>query len=315
MNSEALGHIIGKLKNHPASLESLTAEMILLDFVEIKEIEVHARSTFARAYSKDIQSAKIEEVKDLKYLKLETNREGLYDQLPQGFFHRPTPAKPRDKADKRIEKLKVSRKEEQEARQFFLPFEQEGFFFTAKAEISERELTNPFSSPLRHNLLLDIWPSCANLPPAYYPVLCYILPLSYRIAGDISLMSACYSAVTKYPVSIKYVHPEEYETEKDFRNLEIESDMTLGVDMITAGEPVAELPIMEVLIGPIHRSATRQFLEGGEKRKVMDVLSDALVPLDVTVRFRLKYRDHADAFRLESQDATPSYLGHTTSLL
>ena len=314
MNKQQILPLLGKLSQHPATLAIVLAEMADRDLLSLDEIEIYARSTFARAYSKDAKSARVQEYDDRTVLRLESHREGYYDQLPQALFHRPRPRDSRDKAADRIKTYKETRAQEEAARNFFFPFEQDSLFFNIKLERNERRLINPTNSTLRRRMLLDIWPACKQLPGRFYPILSYILPLSYRVAGDLPLMETCYLAVCRARVKMRYVMIDDNEQLRANTKGDISIGAKLGVDTVMQGEPVAELPHLQIEIGPIPRRHTKDYLTGGDMQRVLAVLNDCLVPLDVTVVQKLVYEEPEELFALDEQAEKASYLGFTSTL-
>lgn len=306
--------LLDKLTFHPAALESILAEMVLQGFIQLDEVELYAKSTFARGYSRDIKSSRLHEYDDQTVLQLETNREGYYDQLPQGLFHRPQPRNAGDTVENRIDTYKTTRSQEGAARKFFTPFEQNGFLFGIKTEMAERKLIDPFSSSLRERMLLEIWPACRQISKSYYPILSYILPLSHQVAGDLPRMESCYFAIARVPVAMEYVVDAVKREDQGSAHEGAGNGMQLGINMIMDGVPTDELPALQITIGPLRRAETHKYLEGGEIYKILRLLSDCLVPLDVNTIHRLTYHEEEDIMILNDEPTEASFLGYTSSL-
>lgn len=301
---EILGH-------HPARLEALVADLVRRDLVSLPEVEMQAISTFARNYSRDVATATIKEYPDGKVLRLLTHREGLYDQLPSGLFHRPEPYYPGQKLSARLEESRASREREEAARQFFSPIEQEFFLTAIKAELTERELTDAFNSPLRQKLLLEIWSHCTRVPARSLPLLSYVLPLSHRIAGDLELMAACYRAVLLAPVTLGYA---PHKNDDPFETNAVASGDRLGVDFNLGGTPIAELPVLELRIGPLGRERCEEFLPGGAGTELLTLLNDCLLPYEVDVKPNFEFAAGAATLRLNNEREQGSRLGFTSRL-
>ncbi len=316
MHAQRLTSVLDSLLEHPATLEALLVELMGSGVLGMDEVEIQAASTFGRGFSHDIDKAEIVDYADGQLLRITTHREGLYDKLPQALFHRPRPRDADEPLERRLESYKDTRREERAAREFFFPFEQESFLFALKTERRERRLIDNFGSPLRTRLLLAIWPACATLPASYYPPLSYILPLSHRIAGDLPLMEACYSALTRVGVSMSYTYSDEAEpAERAARNQNDKGGGNiLGVNTVISTTPVAELPHLRITLGPIRRAQTAGFLTGGEYRKLLDLLADCLAPLEVSVRYAFTYHTEDDSFILSDEKDGASYLGYTSEI-
>ncbi|WP_116127003.1 hypothetical protein [Lewinella sp. IMCC34183] len=312
MKEQPLQNTLDHLSRHPARLECLVADLVTNGMVDLAEVEFESVSTFARNYSPDIADARIVEYPDGKALRLATHREGLYDQLPYALFHRPEPYFPGQQLKRRLEESAAARERETAARRFFHPFEQEFFRTAVKCDLAERELTDPFTSPLRQNLLLEIWPHCTRVPARSLPLLSYVLPLAHKIAGRLDLMAACYRAVLLAPVALRYVAAT---TGSDRAVGSPAGGDTLGVDTCLGGVPVSDLPELEITIGPLERGRCPEFLADGPAAELLTLLNDCLVPYEVDVRTVLRFRPLGDELRLGEGTALDSRLGFTSRLI
>ncbi|MEM9258838.1 MAG: hypothetical protein AAGA62_04265, partial [Bacteroidota bacterium] len=266
--------------------------------------------TFARNYSHDIAAAEIADYPSGPILRLSTHREGLYDQLPYALFHRPEPYYPGQKLQSRLEESEAARARELSARKFFFPFEQEYFLTGVKTELNERRLTDGFYSPLRRRLLLEIWTHCTRVRAEKLPLLSYVLPLSYRIAGDLDLMAVSYRAVLQLPIQMNYRFSDESPP-----MVEPEGEgLKLGVDLGLGGLLVEELPKLEIRIGPMDKARSAAFLPGGEDYELFQLLNDCMVPYELDVL--PVYCFHAGEENLVLAEDTPadSRLGFTSRL-
>ena len=311
MNIPKVKALLGHLATHPARLEALVAEMIAGELLRLDEIEFCAVSTFARNYSHDIATAEVVEYPTGPVLRLSTHREGLYDQLPYALFHRPEAYHPGQKLEDRIKETEAARAREATARSFFHPFEQAFFRTGIKSELTERRLADGFNSPLRYRLLLSFWSYCTRVPAQSLPLLSYALPLSYRIAADLELMTVSYRAVLRLPISMKYVpadsnliHPAEEVTMSD----------RLGDDFTLGGTPQGDLPVLEISIGPLNRKEGKDFLPGGTAALLLKLLNDCLVPYEVDVRPVILFNKEDEVLVLGSDTSEGSRLGFTSRI-
>jgi hypothetical protein len=311
MNVPKVKVLLGHLATHPARLEILVAEMMADGLLKLDEIEFRAVSTFARNYSHDIATAEIIDYPEGSVLRLSTHREGLYDQLPYALFNRPEPYHPGQKLNDRIKETEAAREREAVARSFFHPFEQAFFRTAIKSELTERRLEDGFNSPLRRRLLLSLWSHCTRVPAQSLPLLSYILPLSYRIAGDLALMTVSYRAVLRLPVTMKYIPPH---TDAAHPAAEVITAGRLGQDLTLGGSPKCDLPVLEISIGPLNRKESRNFLPGGAASVLLELLNDCLVPYEVDVCPVFVFHQEAEALVLGSDTAEGSRLGFTSRI-
>ncbi|MGB1309498.1 MAG: hypothetical protein ACPG6B_11345, partial [Oceanihabitans sp.] len=119
MQKSELEHIFEELIT---VYQNLKAEVIIAELqknsnLTNKDVVVHHKSAFKRSHRRDILDIGL--IEDNK-LHVNLSRNGLYDQLPEGLFHT------KDTKNTSItytELRKTYKKEEQDARHFFLPLE------------------------------------------------------------------------------------------------------------------------------------------------------------------------------------------------
>ena len=74
-----------------------------------------------------------------QFLKINISRDGIYDSLPEGIFHYPKTERLNQSVDDMTKEYRSQQKEEENARQFFLPFENEFFLSGIIREKEEKE--------------------------------------------------------------------------------------------------------------------------------------------------------------------------------
>ena len=116
------------------TVESITSSLIKKGVLP-NQIILKATGTLSRSNKKDVSniySRFDEETNNILYF-LESPREGIYDTLPESIFHSFSGKQTAKNKFEVIEEIKRHREEEKQARNFFLPFEQE--FFTIRNTI------------------------------------------------------------------------------------------------------------------------------------------------------------------------------------
>lgn len=298
------------MARHSARLEVLIANMIDRGWLSADEIDLELVSTFSRNWAKDIQQAKVRDRKQGPILHLKVNREGLFDQLPPNFFHQPDPHLPGQKLEQRLADSQAIRDEEVETRKFFHPFEQMLFRFRLQIEQNESKLADGFTSPLRTALLLSLWPNCKQISPSFYPLLSYVLPLSYRVAGDLHLMSVCYATVLRVPARFEKITNHKPDTPSD----NLASGSLLGQNFELAGKSSSSIPALKLTLGPCDRSTAHTFLPGGEHESLLELLNDSLVPIEYDLKLAVEIEAETDVFQLGDRNTPAPALGCHTRL-
>lgn len=214
---------------------------------------------------------------------IEINRKGLVDTLPENLFLRIDADYPDS-----IAKAKAFDQQINEARKFFLPFEQAMFQPRIDTEQLEQQWTEGFPT-----FIEKVWgfPAFADcLTPRMRFLLCYLLPEAQRISGDWTLTKLCFEAVLRKEVNLKFVAPLEYEIPSDAQVLDL-GDLIIGESFRD------DIPALEVSVEGVTLEELDEYLPDGKRRKVLEqLLYNYFLPLDTTVITRINVTEDAWCF-------------------
>ncbi len=280
MKAEALESIFTELI---AVYENLKAEVLIAEIQEnssatADDFVIANKSTFSRPYRRDI--IKVDNLINEDRLTLNLSRNGLYDTLPEGLFHVP---KSNSDSSSYIEHRKIVKKEEQNARSFFSPLENEFFYQRLRIECNERELLDDFYN-LNDDFLIDFWNIAGQIPEAYILKLIKLLPHSHKISGDFELTRMCLEKILDEKVTFKKKFENTMRVndseEKDLRNRELQ----LGVDSVLNGSNHTILsPALKVTIGPVSEKNINKYLKKDGVIKFINTFYDYFIPMEVDV--------------------------------
>lgn len=217
---------------------------------------------------------------------IDVNRKGLFDTLPERLFLRLD-----DDYENALAKAKAIERQIEDARKFFLPFEQAIFLPRIDLERLEQRWTEGLPKFIENLWGLRSFTDCLTARQAF--LLCYLMPEAQRIAGDWNLTKLCFEAVLKKTVTFRFIEPLVYETpESDVPPDEIEvGDLILG-DSFRDDIPALEIGIEEVTLAELP-----DCLPGGKRRKLLEeLLYSYFLPLDVTVVTRIEVTEDAWGF-------------------
>ena len=192
--------------------EVLGAEFIRHGFPP-EQLHFKTASGFRRPVGKDVADIQLEQSENNpKQLTISVNREGIYDMLPEGVFHFRSIDK-KEKKDKLnvLKLIQLSRNEEQFARKFFAPFENEFSHLSLQLEFRKRSLLQPGAMDRNRELYEAIYGDSSVLNEYDLLALLYILPIVHNIRGDMEKIGCCIALLTGHPVtvSVRYrSHPE-----------------------------------------------------------------------------------------------------------
>ena len=222
--------------------EVLVAEIIENSSVSENEFIINNSGTFHRPFRRDIIS--VDNKTHFDKLILNLSRNGLYDYLPEGFFHQQQPT---NKGDSPTELRQKQQLEEKNARKFFSPLENEFFHQRLSLETNERQILEDLSN-LSDDFLKTFWKLDSDIPDVFLKKLTRILPYCHKIAGDFKLTKLVLEKLIGEKVTItkSFVAPK---TKSISKNL---NDTTLGANtLLNSDNSSIYNPTLNITIGPI----------------------------------------------------------------
>ncbi len=304
-------HVSQRDKDHDIRVEVIAA-LAVEDGIEA-EFYFHPQGIFARNFRKDILEEYIEYTESgvLKSISWELSREGLYDMLPEGLFHQPMQRKAFRNTQEMIQEFKRQQKEEENARNFFLPVEQSFYEQRISLELEELRAMSGFMDPLQQDLFSDFWGLEGINFPQLRSNLLNLLPLAHRIAGDLQFSEQCFEAILGIPIRISKAAPEKVEVDRHLPPSLGEAN--LGLNLVLGNSFFDYIPSLLIHIGPVKRNVLRLLLPGNSLRRVLDLLCKYFLPCEVKNDIFIEMDSTEDAFILEA-DSSHARLGFTTRL-
>lgn len=299
-------------------LQDIRVEVFIAALIQKKSLKfdqflVRPVGIFRRPYSKDILKIQIvEHETNSAYYEIDVSREGLYDMLPEGLFHKDSEA--RKKSDsKNIKINQVQRNEENAARKFFLPLEQEFFRNRIHLEITEQNvgnLTKNINTEEQGISFSNFWGFGQTFTKNQNLILLHLLPQVHKIVGNFVLTGSAMSLVLgkKVEVSIKYKPTFAHE---GFSPKSL-ADMRLGVDSILGAQFVDGLPTILIKISLEHESEVVGLMFDGQEKKRLQCLCDYLLPVGYPVEYEIEAINAKE--QLELSESKENYLGYMTTI-
>ena len=296
-------------------LEVLLHELLRNGCLEPDQVRVVPRGIFNRGFLRDIGKIQVREKEDKtgKHVLFPVFREGLFDALPVGLFHQPQKRKYRKPADEISRELASQAREEEAARDFFLPVEQEYYRLRLAIEASERAIFEGYASPEGlHSLFGRLWGlQLRGVEKHQLTLLLDAITLSYSCKGWIDKTRQLYRLVMGKEVDIEVVEGESVTVpENDLPGL---GETYLGMDSVAGNQFRDGLPAVRVTIPDLSHDEVTEFLPGGSQDQVLDVLRAFFLPADTAVEYRIALRQEDRQFTLGSTQ-TPAILGYSVYL-
>ncbi|WP_407404675.1 type VI secretion system baseplate subunit TssG [Chryseobacterium sp.] len=265
-----------------------------------------------RAYLKDIKSISSQYLGfDEEVLSIRTYREGIYDYLPEGLFHPPSLNTSRKNVESVVNEIRKQKKVEEDARNFFRPFELEIFFTEISALLKEYDfdLTSDTDSLL--TIFGELWPILKMLDKENVYIFMYILPFFHQIRGDKNWFERCMTSFLQIPVRITFTANIVDRIEENDDSMLL-GNSRLGITMIPSGKHMDGERNWIVNIGPIPYKDMVKFIPGHPFRKVLQALYEYCIPLHVDVKENFITEKKQSSFVLDSESNSTNRLGFTT---
>lgn len=273
--------------------EVTAAEMIELG-VPADRIVILLLGAAKRSMRRDVQS--IEEESSAydhgDYVVIKTPKEGLYDMLPEGLFHHPSAHKTSATVKEISKAIKRRKEEEEQARKFFIPFEAAINHLRTQTAFYENRLDKRSQYDDLVNNFTSHWEIFEQLDARQANLFLHLIPILHDLRDDHPAVQLILEMMLELPVKLRLrsqppLHPAE-------PILSVMGDSVLGVNL-TTGNEVYDEGADEILItiGPVSSGVFQQFMPGGKKEKLLEILIDHLLPVhvDVVTDFELGSED------------------------
>lgn len=308
-NELDIPQFINKLETDYKAEAIATALLNYYDTVEA--IHIKRLGNKGRAKKKDIAKVR-KNYFDVERdrLLIETNRESIYDYLPEGLFHRPTLGSTNKTTSEIVAAIREQKQKEKESRLFFEPFEIETFYVEIAALCIEQQLDN---KGIHDDLLLvieDLWPLLKQLDKADAQTFIYFLPFFYMTTGNKKWFSKMLQSFLGYSVVITDVpNRESVDTLKEQMKTQ---KRKLGVNSVLCGSHFDGNMNWKITIGPVEYDEATKFLPGSKLSLLLQSIYESFVPECTLVIQKLIINRHK--CRIGKNNATNGHLGYNLYL-
>jgi hypothetical protein len=289
--------------------EIIANEMIVINEITPDEIMISNQGQFSRSFRSDILGTEVNDDNYSKqdYLTLLLSRDSMYDALPEGFVHSLNENNTDKSVRQMIREHKYQKKQENEARNFFNPFENEIFHYRTKIESVERDFLYKLNGSKPLEFFYDFWGLPHNYPAVLVSKFIQLLPYAYKIVGDINLSCQCLASIIEEKVQYKTTSSKEYSDEKEQVSL---GENRLGVDFICGNNYIDYSMYVTVEIGPIMNNRLENYIHNGSIKQFIDCFYEHFFPMEVELKTILILNAETDEFNFNKQPV----LGYTTRI-
>lgn len=280
---------IEEIKNKINSIPfDLRAEVILSSLLENYEkggydFLINYAGQFKRPYSTDVLGC---EVVDYDYdatqfLKVNVSRDGIYDALPEGVFHYPKSERLNKSVDDMTKEYRLQQKEEENARKFFLPFENEFFLNGMKRDKAEMDFLFRLNQSQPIDFFLDFWDIDKSLPNVLVAKFIRLLPYAHKVVGKLDRTSFCLEYLLGEQVEI--IELGYHDLSESNQGITL-NDCRLGLDMISGMSYMDYSLNLEFKVGPLKNSSFRDYIHDGGIRRFIDLFYEYFLPVEIDVK-------------------------------
>ncbi|WDF54404.1 type VI secretion system baseplate subunit TssG [Mucilaginibacter sp. KACC 22063] len=260
---------------------AFAASLIDRGAADTEQIMILPKGPMKRAYAKEIAevSAYQSEYRNRTMTLIEVNREGLYDMLPEGLFHKPPASSVMITEEEMVKDIKERREQEKNARLFFAPFEAELNRLRTLIELYEIRLDKKTEYNELVNIFLTEWKEFKCFTNRQMIILMHVLPVIHEQRNNLPFISDVLSIMFDVDFRLEYHMTINSTLAAQSALLETRiGSGTLGVNFIAGSvyEPEEELLIT---IGPVTSGQMLTFLPGTAAAEALEVLLNYLVPL------------------------------------
>jgi type VI secretion system protein ImpH len=294
------------------------AEVVAADIIEqgfpAEQIIILMLGPLKRTYRKDVDWIEEEysSYDHNNYLVIKTPKEGIYDMLPEGLFHPVSLHQSLTTHREIIEAMQLHRKQETDARNFFVPFETAINHLRIQMALYENRLDKRSHYSELADVFKDSWDIFNYLDEIQANLFVQLLPLIHEIRDDYEIASVIFELMLMLPVSITAGRRKPMLLDNPI--VSSLGDNALGVDF-TTGNVLFDDGEDEIIIniGPMSKAQLNQFLPGTAQSKIFESLCDHLLPVHIDVSTELQLLDEDKAFVLaDGNNSFNSTLGMST---
>ncbi len=243
---------------------------------------------FKRRFSKDITG--IEKDKEGEKIMVQLSRRSLYDVFPERFFHATYSSTPF--VANMVNDYKNRKAEEESARTFFKPLEEEFFLHKVTAEKEENNIFTSLGSSELVNFLNNLWNIDSRFPKTMATKILKTMPFMYMIAGDLPLLT----------IILENIVQEDIVVTKECADLDTyeENDgspLQLGVNLATEISGKTFLPKYTFTLSKVKRpEEIEKYLPDGNVIAVVGFFLEHTLPFECDFEVNFTVEDKKRGF-------------------
>ncbi|WP_375445596.1 type VI secretion system baseplate subunit TssG [uncultured Fibrella sp.] len=261
----------------------LVAADLLSRMLPLDKLILNPTGPDARAYSKDHNplTSWLIDGSTAPYWRLDTPREGIYDQLPPYLFHAPGageagPTRDAFDVDSILDSVQRTHEIEREARQFFLPFDTELNYLRVLRALRDQQNDRLENADTLIDQFAVGWPILTRLDPLHRGLFVQLLPLIHQLRSNLNWVSRL--------LGMLFVVPMRLESGRHLNRPAVTDDRSsldgcrLGIDAIMGNSFDDGRNGIRLIIGPVPDNRVADFLPHTDTMQLIDELLAYFLP-------------------------------------
>ncbi len=303
-------HVVNRLDTDYKA--EVVAAALLGRGIPVGQIFIRRRSSNQRSAHKDVAWLRRNIVGfNQPHVVIETNRESIYNYLPEGVFHPPTLGSQYNETADIIEQMRKQKKAEQDARQFFVPFEMEAGYAELAMLDYENQLDDIGNNDELLHILTDLWPMLGELDAASAKVFLHLLPFFSAAKGNRRWFEKCMAAFLGVPVTVEFA-ANKVEEPDNVAQVQL-GHAQLGISTLLCGPHADGNQNWQINIGPVPAQDICRFLPGSHLNHLLQTMYEYCLPATAWCGQQCITVAEEGSFTI-SAGAHQNYLGYTTFL-
>lgn len=242
---------------------------------------------------------------------METYRESIYDYLPEGLFHPPSLGTASSRGvESVVKEIRKQKEVEENARNFFQPFEQEFFYTEVSALLKEMEFDIADKAETLTQTFSELWPLLEKVDSETAKTLFYILPFLHEVRGNRSWIERFLTAFLNIKVKIEFV-PNIIDDQDDQSGMCALGTAKLGITLIPNGKHMDGERNWQIVIGAIPYDHIHKYVPGTAFRELLTTIYDYLIPITTKIEEKFLTEKKDNSFVINATENT-NRLGYST---
>jgi hypothetical protein len=274
-------------------------------------VTIKRRGGFKRAYSKEIAKTSITENQTGggRNLVMELNLDGIFDHLPEELFHHQSRLRQQENLSF-AQKHRIKKEEEANSRAFFHPIENEFSNLLILLESYEKNLMdNNNGSDQVYSFFSDL-PEKSNLSVKASAKLNFFYPLLPYFRGDSKFLQYVLTSILLKPVKVLV---EEKTIQSNYFLGGVVGEMLMGYDSYLGNESSDSFSEVCIHVSELHSRDTPKFMPDGDASKIIQLISQMILPLQTDFRVQVSYSLQEGVLRMGVEGGS-SVLGYNSYL-